>query len=524
MSAAERLPAAVVVVGAGSAGLSAALSLRGRRVHLLTKGRLGQGGASAWAQGGVAAALGRDDSPELHARDTLAVAGGLADAAAVEVLTREGPRAVQRLVELGGRFDRAPDGGFALGREAAHSRRRIVHARDHTGAELVRALTAALREARHVEAFEGAFATELLVADGAVRGVRARHADGRERLHLAGAVVLATGGIGRLYARTTNPPEATGDGLSLAARAGARLVDLEFVQFHPTALALGGDPLPLLTEALRGRGASVIDERGRRFVFDSHPAGELGPRDVVARAIAAHLHAGGRAFLDARTAVGDEFPRAFPTVFEACRAQGLDPRREPLPISPAAHYHMGGVAVDLRGRSSVAGLWACGEVAATGVHGANRLASNSLLEALVFGARVAQDVQDARPVAAALGALADAPAPAARVDERLVARLRQTMWEHVGLLRDAQGLEHALAELERIEVGLPCGASEARHMLVVGRLIVRAALWRRESRGAHFRSDHPQAEPTYARRLFLTGAGDQALVDAGARAPEEVLA
>lgn len=508
MKSAALHTADVLVVGAGAAGLTAALGLRGRRVHLLTKGLPGASGASPRAQGGIAAALGADDSPERHAADTLAVGGGLGDAELVGVLTREGPAAVRRLVELGGRFDRRDDGAFALGREAAHSRRRILHARDATGAELVRTLTAALGAAEHVRVFGGSFAAELLRDGGRVVGVRARDAFG-EVVHLARAVVLATGGIGRLYAHTTNPPEATGDGLALGARAGARLVDLEFVQFHPTALAVGGDPMPLVTEALRGRGAHVIDAAGRRFLFDADPAGELGPRDSVARAIAAHVLAGGAAFLDARAAVGDEFPHAFPTVFELCRAHGLDPRREPIPVAPAAHYHMGGLAVDAWGRTSLPGLWACGEVASTGVHGANRLASNSLLEALVFGARVAQDLErglpDPPPSRAwhTPGALAAADAG----DDALVAHLRRVMWRQVGLLRDARGLGHALAEIERLARALPAAGSEARNLLAVARLVTRAALARRESRGSHFRRDHPHPDPAFARRLFFC-AGD----------------
>ncbi len=491
----------VLVVGAGAAGLSVALGLRGRRVRLFTKGPLGASGSSPWAQGGIAAALGRDDSPARHAQDTLAVAGGLADAEVVRVLTEEGPAAVRRLVALGGRFDREADGAFALGREAAHSRRRILHARDATGAELVRTLTAALRAAPHVQVEESALALELQVESGRAVALVVRHADGLPRVHPASAIVLASGGLGQLYAHTTNPVEATGDGLALAARAGVALVDLEFVQFHPTALAVGADPLPLLSEALRGRGAHVVDAHGRRFLFDSHADGELGPRDVVARAIAAHVLAGGQAFLDGRGALGDEFPAAFPTVFEACRAHGIDPRREPIPITPAAHYHMGGIDVDARGRTSLPGLWACGEVASSGVHGANRLASNSLLEALVFGARVAQDVAASQgPVRVLARALAPLRPLGASADAA-VAELRRLMWAHVGLLRDADGLRHALGEMARLEALVPSAAFEARNLFTVGRLVARAALARRESRGSHFRSDHARTDPAFARRL-----------------------
>ncbi len=385
----------VVVIGAGAAGLSVALGLAGRRVDLLAKGALGRTGNSPWAQGGVACAVGPDDSPALHAADTLAVGGGLGDPAAVARLTADGPQRLAQLVTIGARFDRDASGRLDLAREAAHSRRRILHARDATGAEVVRALGAALPERSGLSVFERAMALELVTDGGRAAGVLARHADGALVLHRARAVVLATGGIGRVYARTTNPPEATGDGLALAWRAGARLADLELVQFHPTALDCGADPMPLLTEALRGAGARLVDETGRPLL--EGPGAELQARDVVARGIWAALAAGRRALLDAREAVGDAFPRRFPTVFEACREHGLDPRLEPVPVAPAAHYHMGGIATDLDGRTSVPGLWAAGEAACTGVHGANRLASNSLLEALVFGGRVARSLAEALP-------------------------------------------------------------------------------------------------------------------------------
>lgn len=507
----------VVVLGAGAAGLSAALGLRGHSVHVITKGRLGSTGSSGYAQGGIAVALGHDDSPALHAADTLAVAGGLADIGLVEILAREGPQAVRRVIEWGGRFDRVEDGDFALGREAAHSRARIVHAADATGAELVRALSAALLEVPSVRVYEQEFACQLLLEGARVRGVRTRDANGQTHVHLARAVVLATGGIGHVFAHTTNPPEATGDGLALAARAGVELVDLEFVQFHPTALAVGADPMPLLTEALRGAGALVLDEHGRRFLFDHDRAGELAARDIVARAIAHRRLAGGEVFLDARAAVGAAFPQRFPTVFALCQRHGLDPRTEPIPVAPAAHYHMGGVRVDGWGRSSQRGLWACGEVASTGVHGANRLASNSLLEALVFGARVAQDVAadleadlgDPRATAQDAWLAAQGNPP---VDGALMQQARQVMWAQVGLLRDEAGLAAASAALAGMQSALPPGESEVHNLVAVGLLVAAAARLRRESRGSHFRSDHPEADPTYRRRLCLRQVPQAGLV------------
>jgi L-aspartate oxidase len=561
----------VLVVGAGAAGLTAALGCAAggphassrdgsppgagapqgppRRVLVLTKTRsngAGAGGASVWAQGGVASAVGDDDDPALHAADTLAAGAGLNDAAIVGLLTGDGPRRVRSLQALGARFDRDPGGRLALGREAAHSRRRILHAHgDATGAEVVRTLVEAVRREPAIRVVDETFALDLVLEAGAVVGLLALHRDGRRVLYRAPAVVLATGGLGQLFLHTTNPREATADGLAMAARAGARLVDLEFVQFHPTALAVdaadaggtsggsaaAGAPLPLLTEALRGEGAVLVDDRGVRFMEAVHPDRELAPRDVVARAIWARLAAGRRVFLDASRAVGERFPERFPTVFALCRQHGLDPRVEPLPVVPAAHYHMGGVAVDARGRTSVPGLWACGEVAATGAHGANRLASNSLLEALVFGARVAEDVEDVEAAAAgrpgpsltpAIPVAAPAPEPATELStaaaEALVARLRRLMWERVGVERDEAGLAAAVAELaalsrradRRPSLGAPppaapeFAAAEARNLLLAGRLMAQAALARRESRGGHHRVDYPRVDATWQRRLFLT--------------------
>lgn len=506
----------VLIVGAGVAGLSCAIASASRRVTLVTKTAFGEGGNSPWAQGGVAAAMGPDDSGALHARDTHAAGAHLCEAPVVEWLTREGPAAISRLVALGARFDRSSRGDLALGREAAHSRARILHANgDATGAEIVRALTAAVRASSHVAIVERATVDALHVEDGRVRGAWVRTAGGR-RLYRAGAVVLATGGAGQLFRHTTNPPEATGDGLVLAARAGAVLADLEFVQFHPTALDVPADPLPLVTEALRGAGAALVDEDGRRFVLDVHPDGELAPRDVVARACWRHAAAGHRVLLDARTAVGETFPQRFPTVFEACRRHGLDPRVRPIPVTPAAHYHMGGIAVDGRGRSSLPGLWACGEAACTGVHGANRLASNSLLEALVFGTAVAGDIGAARPGTSRLFAPADdvrtvAPAPGGGPGaDADLARVRTLMWQHAGLVRTAAGLSAAVAELAAIEV--ESRSRSARDLALLGRMIATSALAREESRGAHWRADFPQARDAWRRRSFARLAPDGTVV------------
>jgi L-aspartate oxidase len=499
----------VVVIGTGAAGLSAALALAPYRVTLVTKGQLGSSGSSPLAQGGIAAAVAPDDRPDLHTRDTLDAGGGLCDRALVEILTGEAPRHILRLAALGTRFDREPDGRLALGREAAHSRSRILHANgDGTGAEIIRALAAAIDRAAHVRLEENAVAEDLFVHQGRVGGVFVRHRDGSRVLHLARGTVVATGGTARLFRHTTNPVGATGDGLAMAARAGAVLSDLEFVQFHPTALDVGADPMPLVTEALRGQGAVLVDERGLRFLVEAHPAAELAPRDVVARATFTHAESGHKIFLDARAAIGGRFPSRFPTVFELCRRHGVDPRQEPIPVTPAAHYHMGGVSSDDRGRSSVPALWVCGEVASTGVHGANRLASNSLLEALVFGRRVADDLQ------VALGSLSlPGGAPVTRsvrsrsaaghvgetpLTDRLVQDVRSLMWREVGLVRTETGLRRALTALDR--ASLDACSDDERNVVLVARLLTVAALERRESRGGHFRADFPCPSPHEARR------------------------
>ncbi len=521
----------VIVVGSGVAGLTAALELPGRRVTVLTKVELGGGSSSRWAQGGVAAALGTDDSPRLHAQDTLVSGDGLCHDEAVAILTQQGPSSLRRLMALGGRFDRDRSGDLLLGKEGAHNRRRILHAGgDATGREMVRALVAATRRRPNVAIHEHAFARDLVLAGGRVVGVLALHRHGtayRRVFHRAPAVVMATGGSGQLYARTTNPVAATADGLAMAARAGAHLVDLEFVQFHPTALDVARDPLPLVTEALRGEGSWLIDSSGERFMVSVHPMAELAPRDVVARAIRHRQEMGHQVFLDTRQAVGDALAQRFPTVYAFCREAGIDPYSQPIPVTPAAHYTMGGIAVDSHGQASLPGLWACGEVASTGVHGSNRLASNSLLEALVFGGRVATaiagfDAQLGDPThgevwregvggSASHGAASHGAAAGHRRgavessgnDRRH--RLRQVMWRHVALVRHAEGLERALDELRALQAAgraMPwrVGECETSNLLTAARCVTTAALWRQESRGAHLRSDYPQRQGLHGQR------------------------
>ncbi|MEE2775511.1 MAG: L-aspartate oxidase [Acidobacteriota bacterium] len=493
----------VVVIGSGVGGMRAALALSPLRVLLVTKAALGEGGSSPYAQGGIAAAIDSGDSPANHRRDTVRAGGGLNFEPAVEVMTQGAPLAIEELEAFGARFDRDEGGSIALGREGGHSRRRILHAGgDATGRELIRSLSAALVRSPGIEIWDRVFARDLVVDDGQVVGVDVDVDAERSSRILAPAVLLATGGCGQLYRYTTNPSEVTGDGMAMAARAGASLVDLEFVQFHPTALATDRDPLPLLTEALRGEGVPVVDERGVRFLTAVHPDAELAPRDVVARAIFTHRQAGHEVFLDTRHVADLELESRFPTVVESCRRAGLDPYREPLPVTPAAHYFMGGVEIDGFGRTSLAGLWACGEVAASGAHGANRLASNSLLEALVFAARAAHDIGERRrgPTRArGLRWLRGNWAPSVSAAR---SELRDLMWRHAGVSRDAEGLQTAVAEIQYfVDRRARTPDLELGNLLTIARVVAQSALIRRESRGSHFRSDFVESSPLFNRHL-----------------------
>jgi len=492
----------VVVVGAGLGGLVTALELAPLPVLLLSRAPLGRELATAWAQGGIAAALGHDDSPELHALDTHAAGDGICDPDIVTLVTREAPASIDRLAAFGVRFDRDEAGQLSLGREGGHRRRRIAHVRDATGSAIAQALIEAVRGTPSITLLEGVEARELLVEDGRVAGLAALR--GTERLVVnAAQVVLATGGAGGLYAHTSNPLGARGGGFVMAAKAGATLADLEFVQFHPTAIDVAADPLPLATEALRGEGALLVNAAGERFMAGLHPLAELAPRDIVARAIFRERAAGRGAFLDAREALGERFASRFPTVHASCREAGIDPARELVPVAPAAHYHMGGVAVDARARSSIEGLWAVGEVAATGLHGANRLASNSLLEAVVFGTRAARDIagiERGRPCCAPLkGGVACLPVPAG--DAAAMGRVRTLMDECVGVVRDRASLTHAVTALEALRRAQPAGP--VQDAATAGLLIAVAALERRESRGGHYRSDWPERDPAQASRRTL---------------------
>jgi len=500
----------VVVVGSGIAGLTAALRLRTQvdKVLVVTKDVLAAG-STQWAQGGIAAALGPGDTPEEHETDTLVAGAGACDLDAVRALVTEGPDAVRELIALGTNFDHTPDGSLSLTREGGHHRDRIVHAGgDATGAEVQRALVAAIHAAPDIEVIEHALAVDLMLAeDGGVAGLTLHVMGEGQRDGIgavrARAVVLASGGLGQVFAQTTNPPVSTGDGMALAVRAGAVLRDLEFVQFHPTVLYLGPDAAgqqPLISEAVRGEGAFLVDalpeEGGVRFMQGQHELADLAPRDVVAKAIMRRMLEEGRAhmWLDARHLGAEFWERRFPTILASCRSHGIDPVTELIPVAPACHYASGGVATDVWGRSTIAGLYATGEVACSGVHGANRLASNSLLEGLVFSRRIAQVLPgELRPYT---DPVEDTRTPGI-VSAAIRTKLEETMSDEVGVLRSATGIAAALDELgvlsqEHGEVEV--AAWEASNLVTISTALARAALMREETRGSHWREDFPERD------------------------------
>ena len=500
-----------LVIGSGIAGLRAAISLADvGRVVILTKADPRESN-TGYAQGGIAAAMGGDDSPELHARDTLVAGDGICLPEAVDVLVREGPRYVRELIEWGATFDRDEHGQPALGREAAHSVRRVLHVRDATGRSIGQVLWQMVSAHPRVEVFGDALALSLSTRRGLCEGASFLDRDGRAAHVTASRTLVATGGAGHVFRETTNPAIATGDGIAMAFEAGARVTDLEFIQFHPTALNVAGAPRFLLSEALRGEGARLVNQAGERFVQRYEPAGDLASRDLVARAIVREVQRTGAPVYLTMAHLDPDYVRSrFPTITQACRRAGFDLARDRIPVSPAAHYVMGGIETDLCGRTSIDNLFAAGEAACTGVHGANRLASNSLLEGLVFGARAA-DVMKGTTARAVLAAEPDEPfsQPDAGTTVPSASDVRDVMWRDAGLVRSRSGLAPLVQQLSSWRAAVSrarttsTGDRELRRvasLVTVGLLIARAALRREESRGGHFREDFPQRDDIHWRR------------------------
>ena len=505
----------VIIVGSGIAGLTTALQIRayGYSVLLVTKARVDEG-STKWAQGGIAAALGPGDSPAAHEADTLKAGAGLCDRKAVHALVTEGPEAVARLIARGAVFDRAATGEIALTREGGHLTNRILHAGgDATGAEISRALLAAVTEDPGIEVIEHALVLDALKsASGRICGVTLHvigegSRDGVGRA-LAKAVILGTGGLGQVFAQTTNPSVSTGDGVALALRAGADVADVEFIQFHPTVLYLGAKSSgqqPLISEAVRGEGAILLNDAGEQFMKEIHPLADLAPRDVVAKAIMSQMLKSGSAHVWLDVSKVENFSERFPNIYQSCIAHGINPNSERIPVAPAAHYASGGVRVDLAGRSSIPGLYACGETACTGVHGANRLASNSLLEGLVFAARIADDIHRT---------LRQLPReePIINSDNEVLitpearTEIANSMSIGAGVIRTQASLEKTLAALEKVagnRSSNPCvEAWETTNLLTLARVIVTSALIREETRGSHWREDFPKESASWMKRII----------------------
>lgn len=511
-----------LIVGAGLAGLFCALKLAPRPVTVLSPKPLGSGASSAWAQGGVAAAVGAGDSSHAHALDTEMAGAGIVDHGIAESVTGEAAARIEDLARWGTPFDRDDFGNYALGREAAHSANRIVKVEgDRAGWAIMQAIIREVRRTPSIRIVEGITAVDLARADGRVVGVFCRKLGDRytEPVFIrARATVLAAGGLGGLYAVTTNPPGVRGHTMGMAARAGALIGDPEFVQFHPTAILTGADPAPLATEALRGEGAILVNDLGERFMPAIHPDAELAPRDIVARANFRQIRDGRKVFLDTRKALGESILTRFPTVARYCREAGIDPVNGLIPVTPAAHFHMGGVKVDETGRSSLPGLWVCGEASCTGLHGANRLASNSLLEATVYGARIAEDIGGLEPVRA-LAPFDGIEWNDAKGEEaeqvlrnlKAVQDLRAIMTGLVGVERNAEGLRQALRAIADLEANAQQVTRAYLNMTTSATLVAAAALRRTESRGGHFRTDYPQASETWEHHTTMTLAEAHAI-------------
>jgi len=493
----------IVIVGAGLAGLFTAIKLAPLNVVIVASKKLGSGTSSQWAQAGIAAAMGKSDSILSHLKDTIDVGGGIVDEKIAELVITNGPSRVNDLIALGVPFDKDTNNELILRKEAAHQHNRIVSVRgDMTGKKIMQTLTQIVKKSDHIRVIEGYNATELHQIDGKIQGISIQKENKVELIN-SNCVVLATGGIGQLYKITTNSKEALGDGVGMAARAGAVLSDMEFVQFHPTAFDIGIDPAPLATEALRGEGALIVNTKDERFIYNSHKDGELAPRDIVARSIFQEQQKGQKVFLDCRGDLGNRMINDFPTVYQLCRNSGINPSVDKIPISPAAHYHMGGILTDENGKTNIEGLYACGENACSGVHGANRLASNSLLEAIVFGDIISKDIKE--------NMNKSTPNKEVRIDITKskslsilkLQELRSIMTEFVGVERDQEGLEKAYSMVQDIYTEYTKNRF-LNNSLITSLLIIQSALARKEHRGSHYRKDFPKLNKKLNSRSFIT--------------------
>ncbi|MEK6205738.1 MAG: L-aspartate oxidase [Amylibacter sp.] len=505
----------ILIVGAGLAGLYAALNLAPRPVTVLSPMALGYGASSAWAQGGVAAAMDKNDTPEAHALDTINAGDGIVDADVAAFVTNAAKHHVLELTDVGTPFDRTVDGGFVMSKEAAHGFARVVRVKgDQAGAAIMKTLVEEVARTPSITVIEGATALELIVKDNAMQGIVVSEKNQTPYVIQAKAYLLAAGGAGSLYLKTTNPPSVRGLALGMAARAGAVIADAEFVQFHPTAMDVGLDPNPLATEALRGEGAILINKFGERYMQDVHPLAELASRDIVARANFYQHQAGNIPMLDTREAIGAHIKDEFISVYRYCEQAGIDPVTETIPIVPAAHYHMGGVATGKDGRSSITGLWVSGEAASTGLHGANRLASNGLLEALVYAATCAGGMVQAIDVGLGQKFVPDLAVPKlgfAGVNDTAVMALRKLMSDKVGVIRDGESLAEALCALRDLDIKYGGISTNFDNMLAAATLIAAAAYNRHESRGGHYRTDYPDKDENLQRRIEITYAEALAL-------------
>jgi len=502
----------VVIVGGGIAGLTVALNLAPRKVCVITKSTLGVNTSSSWAQGGIAASIDKNDSNEDHVSDTLRTAKELADEDVVRTIVNESSNVIKDLEEIGVQFDKNPDGSFNLGLEGAHSFNRIVRSKgDSSGIEIMRGIIKEVKSAKHVTILENISIDSIMSENNIIYGVIGRLTDknipDNHVVIQSPQVVLATGGLGGIYANTTNPRSSYGEGIALAAQAGATLTDMEFVQFHPTGLDFGLDPTPLATEAIRGEGALLVNQNNERFMFEVHPNNELAPRDIIAQNIFKQIEKGNSVFLDCRNKIFKNFKDRFPQVYSYCIKADINPEEELIPIIPVAHYHIGGVKTNLKGQTSIRGLWCCGEVAATHVHGANRLASNSLLESLVFGKIVAKEI-NSQPIEKERELISPTFIKTYKektknkiMAKKYIWQLRSSMMRNLGIVRNKVSILRGLTEIIKIERESRGLSAKLNDMILVSKFIIIGAFKRMESRGCHLRSDFLESKKEFLKHI-----------------------